>query len=80
MKFGKYLGLILKFMIFRFLRKEVLAFPYLIALFYSNEDRDFIANCKTIRGYFHDIIKVRKTELEKGIGKDETDVLTLLLK
>ena len=73
---GDILRNLTSFMIFRTGRRLFAFIPYLIFFFYSSSDREYKQNLGVVRGFCENIVKKRRTELEKY--KDSSDLLTIL--
>lgn len=73
---GDFLRLLTSFMIFRSGRYLLALIPYLIFFYYSAEDREYMQNIKTVRTFIENLVKERKTNMDKF--KDSVDLLTIL--
>lgn len=63
----------------RDIKPYAVIFPELAAYFLTPSDKEVIFNTDRIKEYIIGLIKLRKSELEKGVGLDNGDFLTILL-
>lgn len=63
----------------RELQAYLVVFPELASYFLTPSDREIIFNSTKVKEYISELIKVRKAEIEKGIGLENGDLLTILL-
>jgi cytochrome P450 len=63
----------------RELQPHLVVFPELAEFYITSTDREIIFNATQVRNYVIDMIQKRKEELDKGIGLDRYDLMTILL-
>lgn len=78
MKVADMLRVLTSYMIFRAGRYMFAAIPYLIFFYYSKDDKEYMANIRTVRNFCNSIIERRRKDLSTSEDKCG-DILTIML-